>query len=54
MYISKAVTMSEAQEPLLGHIIYLAPKQFEKCVVPYITRKIEVRSVFFLYNQEAR
>lgn len=33
--------MSEAQEPLLGHIIYLAPKQFEKCVVPYITRKIE-------------
>ncbi|KIR31966.1 hypothetical protein I352_05595 [Cryptococcus deuterogattii MMRL2647] len=33
--------MSEVQEPLLGHIVYLAPKQFEKCVVPYITRKIE-------------
>ncbi|OXG71818.1 hypothetical protein C349_06963 [Cryptococcus neoformans var. grubii Br795] len=33
--------MNETPRPLSGHIVYLAPKQFQKCVVPYIASKIE-------------
>lgn len=39
--------MKETPAPLSGHIVYLAPKQFQKCVVPYIARKVEVSPLLF-------
>lgn len=46
--------MNETPRPLSGHIVYLAPKQFQKCVVPYIASKIEVSLLVFLPSQKTR